>query len=66
VVCPNPFYQIYEGASLLGGADLYFVNSDPARNFAQDWDSVPDRVWAQLPVAVCMLARQPGGCGDAA
>ena len=26
VVCPNPFYQIYEGAALLGGAQPYFIN----------------------------------------
>jgi N-succinyldiaminopimelate aminotransferase len=34
VICPNPFYQIYEGAALLAGADVWFVPSDPARNFA--------------------------------
>src|SRR5258706_13228928 len=34
VVCPNPFYQIYEGAALLAGAQTAFANSDPARNFA--------------------------------
>ncbi len=37
VVCPNPFYQIYEGAALLAGAQTAFANSDPARNFAADW-----------------------------
>jgi N-succinyldiaminopimelate aminotransferase len=30
VVCPNPFYQIYEGAALLAGAQTAFANSDPA------------------------------------
>jgi N-succinyldiaminopimelate aminotransferase len=40
---PNPFYQIYEGAALLGGAQPYYVPSVPARNFAVDWDSVPER-----------------------
>ena len=34
VICPNPFYQIYEGAALLAGATPWFVNSDPARNFS--------------------------------
>lgn len=38
VVCPNPFYQIYEGAALLAGAQTAFANSDPARNFASRWD----------------------------
>jgi DNA-binding transcriptional MocR family regulator len=37
VLCPNPFYQIYEGAAYLAGAQPYFVNSDPARNFAPDY-----------------------------
>ena len=43
VVSPNPFYQIYEGAALLAGATPHFVPSDPARNFAPDWDSVSAR-----------------------
>ena len=38
VVCPDPFYQIYEGAALLAGAQPYYVASDPRRNFAVDWD----------------------------
>ena len=46
VVCPNPFYQIYEGAALLAGAEAHYAPSDPARNFAVDWDSVPAEVWA--------------------
>ena len=46
VVCPNPFYQIYEGAALLSGARVVFANSDPARNFAADWSSIPESVWA--------------------
>ncbi|MFX7858170.1 aminotransferase class I/II-fold pyridoxal phosphate-dependent enzyme, partial [Acinetobacter baumannii] len=37
VMCPNPFYQIYEGSAYLAGAEPYFVNSDPARNFAPDF-----------------------------
>ena len=45
VVCPNPFYQIYEGAALLAGARPYYAPSDPARNFAVNWDSVPEAVW---------------------
>ncbi|MEG0556834.1 MAG: aminotransferase class I/II-fold pyridoxal phosphate-dependent enzyme, partial [Comamonas sp.] len=33
VVCPNPFYQIYEGAALRAGATPVYVPSNPARNF---------------------------------
>ena len=29
VVCPNPFYQIYEGSALLAGAQIWYAPSDP-------------------------------------
>jgi N-succinyldiaminopimelate aminotransferase len=61
VVCPNPFYQIYEGAALLAGAEPYYVASDPARNFAVEWDSVPAEVWARTQlVYVCSPANPTG------
>ena len=63
---PNPFYQIYEGAALLAGAAAGYVPSDPARNFAVDWDSVPARGLGPHPAALCLLARQPDRRGDAA
>jgi len=61
VVCPNPFYQIYEGAALLAGAAPYFVAADPARNFAQDWDSVPDAVWARTQLLFVCSPGNPTG-----
>ncbi len=61
VVCPNPFYQIYEGAALLAGAQPYFVPTDAARNFAQDWDSVPDSVWAQTQLLIVCSPGNPTG-----
>jgi len=61
VVCPNPFYQIYEGAALLAGAQPYFVPSDPARNFAQDWDSVPEAVWARTQLLIVCSPGNPTG-----
>ena len=48
VISPNPFYQIYEGAAYLAGAEPYFVNSDPARNFGCDYDSIPASVWERV------------------
>ena len=36
VLCPNPFYQIYEGAALLAGATPWYAPSVPDRNFAVD------------------------------
>lgn len=61
VVCPNPFYQIYEGAAILAGAQPYFVHSDPARNFAQDWDSVPEAVWARTQLLYVCTPGNPAG-----
>jgi len=61
VVCPNPFYQIYEGAALLAGAEPYFVPSDPRRNFAQDWDSVPASVWARTQLLYVCSPGNPTG-----
>jgi N-succinyldiaminopimelate aminotransferase len=61
VVCPNPFYQIYEGAALLGGAEPYFVASDPQRNFAQDWASVPEAVWQRTQLLFVCSPGNPAG-----
>ncbi|HKW85287.1 MAG TPA: succinyldiaminopimelate transaminase [Burkholderiaceae bacterium] len=61
VVCPNPFYQIYEGAALLAGAQVAYVNSDPARNFAIDWDSVPDATWAATQLLYVCSPGNPTG-----
>ena len=61
VVCPNPFYQIYEGAALLAGAQPYYVSSDPARNFAVDWDSVPADVWARTQLLFVCSPGNPTG-----
>jgi len=61
VVSPNPFYQIYEGAALLAGATPYFVPSDPARNFAVNWDSVPESVWQRTQLLFVCSPGNPTG-----
>ncbi len=61
VVCPNPFYQIYEGAALLAGAQTAFVNSDAKRNFAADWGSVPDATWANTQLLYVCSPGNPTG-----
>lgn len=61
VVSPNPFYQIYEGAALLAGATPHFVASDPARNFAPDWDIVPTEVWARTQLVFVCSPGNPTG-----
>jgi N-succinyldiaminopimelate aminotransferase len=61
VVSPNPFYQIYEGSALLAGASAYYVPSDPARNFAVDWDSVPASVWRTTQLVFVCSPGNPTG-----
>jgi N-succinyldiaminopimelate aminotransferase len=61
VVCPNPFYQIYEGAALLAGADTAFANSDPARNFAVRWDDIDDATWARTQLLFVCSPGNPTG-----
>ena len=61
VVCPNPFYQIYEGATLLAGAKPYYAPSDPARNFAVDWDGVPLDVWQRTQLIFVCSPGNPTG-----
>ncbi|MDW5441541.1 succinyldiaminopimelate transaminase [Polaromonas sp. SM01] len=61
VVCPNPFYQIYEGAALLAGAQTWFAPSDPARNFAIDWAGVPEAVWAKTQLLFVCSPGNPTG-----
>ena len=61
VVCPNPFYQIYEGAALLAGAEPYYVNSDPARNFGVDWDKVPTAIWERTQMIFVCSPGNPAG-----
>lgn len=61
VVCPNPFYQIYEGATLLAGARPHYTPSDPARNFAVDWDGVPEEVWRRTQLLFVCSPGNPTG-----
>ena len=61
VVCPNPFYQIYEGAALLAGASVAFANSDPARNFAADWGAIDEATWARTQLLYVCSPGNPTG-----
>ncbi len=61
VVCPNPFYQIYEGAALLGGAQPAFANSDPKRNFAPRWDDIDAATWARTQLVYVCSPGNPTG-----
>jgi N-succinyldiaminopimelate aminotransferase len=61
VLCPNPFYQIYEGAALLAGAETAFANSDPARNFAADWSQIDAATWARTQLLYVCSPGNPTG-----
>jgi N-succinyldiaminopimelate aminotransferase len=61
IVCPNPFYQIYEGAAVLAGAGTAFLNQLASTGFELDFASLPESVWeaAQL-VYVCSPGNPTG------
>ncbi|MFZ6674100.1 succinyldiaminopimelate transaminase [Undibacterium sp. Xuan67W] len=61
ILCPNPFYQIYEGAAYLAGAEPYFANADPARNFAPDYNSIPDEIWKRVQLLYICSPGNPTG-----
>ena len=61
VICPNPFYQIYEGAAYLAGAEPYFANADPARNFSPDYKSIPAEVWSRVQLLYICSPGNPTG-----
>ena len=61
VTCPNPFYQIYEGAALLAGAGVHLVNQWPTHDFRCDWASVPDHVWARTDLLYVCSPGNPTG-----
>jgi N-succinyldiaminopimelate aminotransferase len=61
VVCPNPFYQIYEGAALLAGAQTAFANSDARRNFAIDWSQIDAATWARTQLLYVCSPGNPTG-----
>lgn len=61
VVMPNPFYQIYEGATLLAGAQPYFVNCDTSNHYAGDYSSVPTEVWQNTQLVFVCSPNNPTG-----
>ena len=61
VLMPNPFYQIYEGAALLAGAEPYCVNALAANAFAPAWHDDPDEVWARTQLVYVCSPDNPTG-----
>ena len=61
VGCPNPFYQIYEGATLLAGATPVYLNASAENRFRPDTGSISDSTWRNVRLLyVCSPANPTG------
>jgi N-succinyldiaminopimelate aminotransferase len=61
VILPNPFYQIYEGAALLAGAEPYYLNCIEDNNFIPDFSTVPDNIWQRCQLVYLCSPGNPTG-----
>lgn len=61
VAMPNPFYQIYEGAALLAGAEPYYLDTLPENRFLPDLEAVPAEVWQRCQVLFLCSPGNPTG-----
>jgi N-succinyldiaminopimelate aminotransferase len=61
VICPNPFYQIYEGAAFLGGATPYFLNTLPEDHFALNFSQLAEEVWQRTQLIYVCSPGNPSG-----
>lgn len=61
VISPNPFYQIYEGATFLAGATPYFLNTLPENNHAMDFASVPEDILKRTQLVYVCSPGNPSG-----
>ena len=61
VVMPNPFYQIYEGAALLAGAEPWFLNTTAETGYSPDFSRVPEQVWQRCQLIYLCSPGNPAG-----
>jgi len=61
IVMPNPFYQIYEGAAYLAGAEPYYMNTTEDNNYLPDFDAVKDETWARCQLLYICSPGNPTG-----
>ncbi|CAI8884024.1 succinyldiaminopimelate transaminase [Methylococcus capsulatus] len=61
VLMPNPFYQIYEGAAILAGAEPFFLNTTAESGFLPDFDAVPETVWRRCRLVYVCSPGNPTG-----
>jgi N-succinyldiaminopimelate aminotransferase len=61
VMMPNPFYQIYEGASLLAGATPLLIDNQPSLDFQQDFEHITEAQWQQTELVYLCSPGNPTG-----
>ena len=61
ILMPNPFYQIYGGASLLAGGISKHINLNDTNNFSLDLDSVTESTWKKCQILVLCSPSNPAG-----
>lgn len=61
VLMPAPFYQIYEGAAYLAGAEPYYLPCSAEKGFVPDYDAVPDSIWAHTQLLFVCSPGNPTG-----
>jgi len=61
VAMPNPFYQIYEGAALLAGAEPVFLDTTAENRFQPDLNAIPAEVWKRCQVLFLCSPGNPTG-----
>jgi N-succinyldiaminopimelate aminotransferase len=61
VLMPNPFYQIYEGAALLAGAEPVYLPCTVDNNFNPNFDAVDDAIWDDCQLIYLCSPSNPTG-----
>lgn len=61
VVSPNPFYQIYEGAGILAGAELHYLPCDANNHYKIDYQAVSDEIWQRCELLFVCSPNNPAG-----
>ncbi|AHL74868.1 succinyldiaminopimelate aminotransferase [Stutzerimonas stutzeri] len=61
VISPNPFYQIYEGATLLAGAVPYYLPCTAENGFNPDFDAVSAETWQRTQILFLCSPGNPTG-----
>ncbi|WP_176503600.1 succinyldiaminopimelate transaminase [Cobetia sp. 5-11-6-3] len=61
VLVPNPFYQIYEGATLLAGGEVTYLPCPAENGFRPDYAAVPAEVWRDTQIVFVCSPGNPTG-----